>query len=808
VTAPAPSPADTAPWRREIALFPAFVRADAAALVALAFIVIVLCWPVLAQGRVYWERDLHLYLYPHAESLVRVLGQGSLPLWNPYVAFGEPLLANPQMQLLYPPTWLQLLMAPWTWFAGVVVAHLFFTGVGAYVLARRLETSRPGAVLAAAVWVTSGPLLSFLNLYHHFCGAAWIPWVVAASDRALATRRFRDVVVCGVALALQIVTGSADMCALAAVLAAAGALRHVEWGHTRWGGHNRRLVLTGTFALLLGLGLSAAQWIPTTALASRTSRFDQPERIRTYWSVHPATLVQTVVPVPLGTLPLSDAVRGALFESREPFLLSLYLGLAAGVLVLAAIVETRTARAIALLLAVIVLLSLGRHTPAFAVVTTVIPPLHVLRYPVKVMVAAALLWAILAGMGADALRRTDQRALPLGVLAPALVAIGLAAALGIAAATRPDELGAAFFQRSALDPPFAVTLVPVARRVLLAAGLATAAGVAARLALSPGRRWAATVASLLAIADLLLANADLNRTCPPELMAWRPPAIDVARAPDGGRTYSYDYYVATRGRASLSHPAYALAAPPTDPSVGAVALRGALYPSVLAQWGVESSYDLDQQGLFPKEMAILSRGLRLVEGTSLHLKLLRMGAVARVAAMHTAGFEDLALVATLPTLFQEPLRVYAVPDPIPRVHVVGGVFVADGDAALATLQDASFDPARAVILPTGRPVAAPPRAPGRCRIVSWKPDRILVEADMESPGYLVFADTYDPGWRTRVDGRPATLWRADFALRAVEVPAGRHLIESTYRPLAVSLGLALSAASAILAAVAWLRRDV
>jgi hypothetical protein len=223
---------------------------------------------------------------------------------------------------------------------------------------------------------------------------------------------------------------------------------------------------------------------------------------------------------------------------------------------------------------------------------------------------------------------------------------------------------------------------------------------------------------------------------------------------------------------------------------------------------VESSYDLDQQGLFPKEMAILSRALRLVEGTPLHLKLLRMGAVARVAAMHTAGFEDLALVATLPTLFQEPLRVYAVPDPIPRVHVVGGVFVADGDAALAALQDASFDPARAVILPTGTPVASPPRSPGRCRIVSWKPDRIAVEADMESPGYLVFADTYDPGWHTRLDGRPAKLLRADLALRAVVVPAGRHLIESTYRPPAVGLGLAVSAASAIFAAIAWLRHDV
>jgi hypothetical protein len=773
--APAASPAGTPIWRRKIALLSGLARADAAALGVLALIVVVLCWPVLGQGRVYWERDVHLYLYPRAEAFVRVLAQGSLPLWNPYGAFGEPLLANPFTEVFYPPTWLHLLMRPWTWYAGFVVGHLLFTAAGAYLLARRLGTSRMGAFLAGGAWVASGPLLSLISLSHHFTGAAWIPWVVASSDYALAKGRARDVLAAGAVLALQIAAGSADMCALAGVLAAANALRHVEWTALR-GRHNLRLVLTGTLALALGLGLSAAQWVPALALAGRSSRSELPERIRTYWSVHPAALAQAVLPVPLHTLPLSDGTRAALFESREPFLVSLYLGLAAGVLVLAAIVEMRLARVIALLLVLIVLIALGRHTPFFGLVTTLIPPLRILRYPVKAMVPAALLWSVLAGLGIDALRQAGRRRSHVAIFTLAVTVISLAVALGITAARRPEAVGAAYLQRGALDPPFSVAVLPAARHVLLAAGLA--AGVAALAALAARRRWAAPTLALLAILDLVLANHGLNLTCAPELMAWRPPSVDVIRATDGGRAYSYDYYVATRGRASLSHPPYALGAAPSDPVTGAVALRGALFPSVLGQWGVESSYDLDQTGLFSREMAILSRFLRLAEGTPTHSRLLRMGAVTRVAAMHTAGFEDLALVATLPTLFQEPLRVYAVPDPIPRVHVVGGVFVADGDAALATLQDASFDPARAVILPTGTPVAAPPRAPGRCRVVSWKPDRIAVETDMESPGYLVFADAYDPGWRTRVDGRPTRLLRADFALargRGARRPAPRRV---------------------------------
>lgn len=293
------------------------VPGDTASLGALAAVVGILCWPVIAQGRVYWERDLHLYLYPRAEAFVRVLAQGSLPLWNPYVAFGEPLLANPYMQVLYPATWLHLLVSPWWWWAGMVVAHLLVTGAGAYRLARRLGTSRVGAFVAGATWLCSGPLVSLVTLGHHLIGAAWIPWVLATSDVAAASRRARDVTVAGVVLALQILAGSPDMSALAVVLAMANALRHIDW--SAWGGrYNRRLVLAVGLTLTLGLGLSAAQWLPTLELAARASRFNQPDRVRTYWSTHPANLAQAVLPVALHELPLSGRARTALYESREP----------------------------------------------------------------------------------------------------------------------------------------------------------------------------------------------------------------------------------------------------------------------------------------------------------------------------------------------------------------------------------------------------------------------------------------------------------------------------------------------------------
>ena len=62
-----------------------------------------------------------------------------------------------------------------------------------------------------------------------------------------------------------------------------------------------------------------------------------------------------------------------------------------------------------------------------------------------------------------------------------------------------------------------------------------------------------------------------------------------------------------------------------------------------------------------------------------------------------------------------------------------------------------------------------------------------------SRGYLVSTDAWYPGWKAYVDGRPATLHRANLAFRAVSVPAGRHRVAFRYEPRSVRVGLALTA---------------
>jgi uncharacterized membrane protein YfhO len=69
----------------------------------------------------------------------------------------------------------------------------------------------------------------------------------------------------------------------------------------------------------------------------------------------------------------------------------------------------------------------------------------------------------------------------------------------------------------------------------------------------------------------------------------------------------------------------------------------------------------------------------------------------------------------------------------------------------------------------------------------------------------VVSDSYYPGWRAAVDGRPVPLLRTNVLLRGVPVPAGRHQVRLWFAPLSVRLGFALSALTLVAngAALAW-----
>lgn len=767
----------------------------------------------LFEGTVLYKRDIHLLYLAQMETFVRAIANGSWPVWDPGLAGGQPLLANPEAQLAYPMTWLNLVLRPWTYYTIFAASHVLFGAAGLYCLGRRWTMSRPAALVASSLFLLSGPFLSLIDVWHHLASAAWMPWVLLAADVALERPGLRGVLLWGLAMGAQILGGSADMSAMTGVATAGLVVRRVHWrdpfGHT-----NRALAVTCAATLALAASLSAVLWLPALDVASRSARWNLPVTIRTYWSLHPLSLIDTLIPVPWGALPLKPALSSAMFEGREPFLASLYLGASSLALLGAGLVlsPVRHSRYLAIVGALALLVALGRNAPFYGFMSALLPPLRILRYPVKAMVIVAACWALIAGFGFDAWRAhasAGRRRFLAGTAGPcALLALAAAGAAWLACCANASW-GPLILAEG--DLPSADSARQLALRFALTATLALLATLLA-LGTRPGRgaRWSGAAVALLALADLAALHRNIEPVAPLALYTHRPEVLGSLGAGEHPRVYTYDYTTASP-RYGRRDALRTLARAPAGWDLGAasaLAMQASLSPTTAGRWGLDSGFEIDYRGLFSRNLAQLSTLLRGVEGTPQHLRLLQLGGVTHVVALHQEGLEDLAPLAAVPGFYEAPVRVFRVPDPLPRTYVVGGARVADGRAALELLLDPGFDPRREVLLPEGpsRPAAPPP---GTSRIIERRADRVLIEADLHEEGYVVLLDTYDPGWRARVDGRPSRLLPANLVFRAVRLDAGRHRVELVYRPRAVMLGLAsstLAAAAAVAAAMTALRR--
>ena len=77
-------------------------RSGRLAVVTLILLAIVLFSRAVFRGEAFYERDVHLVWHAQVEAFVRAVGAGSWPVWNPFISFGQPMLANPHTQALYP----------------------------------------------------------------------------------------------------------------------------------------------------------------------------------------------------------------------------------------------------------------------------------------------------------------------------------------------------------------------------------------------------------------------------------------------------------------------------------------------------------------------------------------------------------------------------------------------------------------------------------------------------------------------------------------------------------------------------------
>jgi hypothetical protein len=149
-------------------------------------------------------------------------------------------------------------------------------------------------------------------------------------------------------------------------------------------------------------------------------------------------------------------------------------------------------------------------------------------------------------------------------------------------------------------------------------------------------------------------------------------------------------------------------------------------------------------------------------------------------------------------------RIYENARALPRAWLVPEALTLKPEDILKTIKTSrlpdgrEFDPARIALLEEPLTLPAQDLDPAASAQITQFTNRLMeVQTSSVSPSFLVTSDVYYPGWQVTIDGAPIQLFRANYALRGVQVPAGRHVLRFEYTPKTFYYGAAISTLSLI-----------
>ena len=809
------------------------------ALAALMLTVAAVFWRHLLSADVLFYRDISYIHFARAVELRTIVRSGAVPLWNPFEHFGEPVAANPNYLLFYPTTWLAWVLPVTYGFKLHYVLHFFALAAGSFLLARRAGLGPLACYAAGALFVFSGPVMSLGNFANFLPAAAWMPFAILATDRLMRRGGVGAAALCGACFAAQIFAGE-PLTSIATVLLALG------WSLTFHGDRragplaraNRVVVGRLLGSLVLAAGFSAVQVLPALWHARHTERAQFSYESTFVWSLHPLRLLEVLIPGLWGNPVTPPPQPWGGLEGRDPFLLSVALGIAPLAFALLAILARATSSSVArgatrfwtLATVAAFVLALGRHTPLSYVFYYALPLFRVVRFPSKFMVAAALGVAQLAAIGVEDLAEAagggaDRPSRARRWLSLALLALGvlwLVVWILVLAWPAPAHQVASWLAALESDAAQAARLGPWLRlghaEIVARAASWLLAAVPAHLPYVVGTTFllaavmsgatprplagpALLVAVVAGIAPLVFAHVSLNPLADRRYFATTPPVLSYLESARPPLRIFAEPLVNLPGLPPVALQVDLRQVDFLPPAAHAFYIQRLSLGVAAGLLGIESTFtaDIERLLLSPQHLVnslVCEQG---VFGDPL-ARLLRVSSVDYALLRRWPPGDGLEPVGVAPNATTLPVQVYRVRDSLPRVHLAAeAVFLPVGASTIERLLSPGFDPVRQVVLEprTTAPASTPEPLTGQATLLSRDALRVEVAATTSAPSYLVLTDSYTPDWQVEVNGHRGELLRADQMFRGVALPPGSHRVIFRYRPPSVLWGAAISLATAL-----------
>ena len=702
---------------------------------------------------------------------------GVYPLWNPYVFAGMPSFASGAYNpLIYPPDWPVALVQKVLPLPDVswMLLYYFLAGLGTFLLARHWGASTAGALVAGLAFMITPNLIANGAHGHgsQLVNEAYLPWMLWITSRLWRDGKAMDAAILALLVGFQLLRGHVQIAYYAWL--AIGLLSLFEFA--RWAGKpggvreaGKRLAWLGV-ALGLGFALSAFFALPIREYAQHSIRglgeggglkYDY----ATGWSFSPVETLTFLVPGALGfgvptywgTMPFTDFPN--------------YMGLAILALAFLAVAAGKRAFHVAFLLVLgtfALLVSFGKHSAFYDFLFHSLPYFNKFRVPVMILVVLQLAVALLAGFGLtaidDATRDDRSRRRLFRWVLGVTVAVALLWITGIVPDVwRDGYLKAAQASRPGMDPGAIDAGYRAMVGDIVRVGFLALVALGAVLAALAGRIRPAVAAAIVAVVTLVDLTAVNQRVLQPVL--GPPRQVTIAAERDD----VIDWLVARQAE--------------QDPF--------RVLPVREFQSNRYAGFALASLGGYhAAKPALYQRFLDADSGR----------AVQSPVAWRLLNVRYVVIPGLLPpeSGFREVFRgtdqiVYEFPGALPRATLVPAFRVVPHEQQLAMFRDPLHDPGQVTLLAEDPGIVPVPG--GTARITSYDLNKVAIETDTPGPSILRLADLDFPGWQVTIDGRPAKNLSADFLVRAVAVPAGKHAVVWEFHDPAFERGLGISIAA-------------
>lgn len=733
-------------------------------------------------GKIPLFRDLGPYFYPMRFSLAESLKAGELPLWDPHVAMGFPLLADFQSGVFYPPHLFYLILP---FFRAVGVGFLFHylvAATGGYMLCRRWGYPPYLAIIGAVLFTLGGTIVSLTNLLNHFQTAVWLPWVIFLGERCVQEQSWKNFLIFTLVLLLQFLAGSPELYAMSLGLLLLDGVRMKleERNTTYW---KSFCLFVSANALVVGLSMVQILLTWELLMESRVSR-----RIAyveaSAWSLHPVSLINLFF-LDKVLEPEALTLPRLLVAPQFPFFVSYYMGWISliGISLWFYYASKKEKAVLLALITASLVTAMGDYTPLYSFLFNYMPFFGLFRFPEKFFFIAYALLFFIALRGLFCFLHSDHSSSRMPIII--VLSISLLSLLLYLFLRFDTEPLSRFIAWSTHAPgPTTATLAKSSwALVSLERQIALSWGIFLLFFLCKRGKLRVPLFNVLLVAfvfiDLKSAHQPYQYLLDPGLV-YNSPRIIANPDPQPHRLF---YLPSPSGL----HPS-TFAIRKERPFAEYTSL---VFSNLLPNTGLFHGFgymqEIDALGRWPYTLFLAFANKLPPERQYRLLGALNVRYLNSFRELSDGG---VTLVRYFP---QYPSWLYRIDRVTPRVYIAARTMEQKNPfAVLDKLSSAEFDPAREVILE--QPLSIPTRKDfaARAEIIHYGNQHVAIRSSLNGSGVLVLADSFYPGWRVYVNGEEKEILRANLFFRGVVLSPGEQLVEFRYQPRSFTIGLVIS----------------